>query len=1856
MCALGGNPGEHSAFEGLSGGPRVDFARSSATGSAKAVAISECGELLFAGVANTIRLYRINVTAPQDRGPPRGRHVPAGALGEALLSCLHTEGESLFSVPLGPADGHLAQQESPLAAVFFSPSEHVLGLTESRGLLAAYGTRRLSVYAIEGKGSTWGLVEAPAQVKEPVRLQQILLVKDTRRILAAEFFFLASAVQTAPSAAETAAVTRAEGSEVSAAQTAPKIDAGSPCCRQACLLVVLSDGCVRLLHVATGEVLLERQCSSSALQLQAAAVTPVVVQLSGHITSASCCTSCTCCSKGLQQRLLLLVAGGTAFSDLLLWLLPIDMAPTSEQPATAHAASNTPLQLVQRLEGHRGGLFSLAFAEGGTILASASDDREIRLWASKPCTAACEAAAAVPFTYHCISVLRGHRSRIWMVAFLDLLPGLRFPQLQPHGSCSCGELLLLQSATCSLLLLSAGEDSTVRIWSLRGPCLYTLEAHKGRGVRSLAVLGSALGASRLANRLGPWGLFATGGEDGCIKVWPVEALHSLWGALQRHVHSSSLELLRMLRRHPLDSQTLSGPGENGTPGDGQEHHLTSAAAAGGFEGCTWSCRVTPTAAVQAASRAVSADSGEETGKLVETTGPWEFSCTSAAVAAPAGLNSTRNTRTNETARVLPPEAGSGGSHHHSAAIKASLCGGLCGWLGGSDKDFVREIFFCWGEETATDTLILSTNYGHVYLVWQCAATSGEAEVAAEAEASTAAGGVSMVPLDAAFTTAGVRQGTQAVARAAGAAARTSGGGGSFCWLLLCCVPSPVTATGVSDECLCLGGADGFLRLCHLRPLRLSIARMRQHCQQRQCCDDSQVRPAAAGALTATEAFSDARVSSAFVFSLGTLQNPSSLVAGVSSNTGNGNTLLLPLARCSKSSSSVWAEMRQARTTPVRPPHTGEDCLGGFAIAGDHTGTFQQALSGTAGRTPVPRVTNRFMCCIALASLASARTFEGHQILSTVFLVGDEHGTLHVLLLQVPAVRGGGAAEDRGLPLQRQQQEALEWDWPSSRVLAQQPLAELHPRRHVALLTCSNGFVFCCGGDGRILILRVSIGSSRSSISSVPDLWVPQQVVVEQLQAVKVSQIRTFVCLLPQDGPSACVAPWWGAYAATCAAPTSAVLLPPQQQQQDGFALLKQHVAVGVRGGDLVGFSFTQEAPLLQLPCGDSKRSFAVGRGRLGGLRLAFSKGECVHIYSSSSSSSSTSSQSNRNEGINAQEAEEKEEAGLLLHRPQARCCVSYNSHNPGGDIHAISFLSPSVMCAAAEDNTLSLIACEAPPVAAALPPSRWSLTHSLSVFSITTRHHAAVRATAELHQWPHARPYPQAGGPLPRLLASAGAAQTLNLFQLLTAASTPASATKGGPLELAHSASDAASVGILQLGTLCLEDRNAKGPSANARFTMVCGYVSMLQQQSQSNCDAYVLVGVSTARLLLVRFRLSVANDPPAVAAPALPARTESVNQKHGASRSRAVRALGGPQVVCSLSLNAVPLCCQLVRLPSHAEATQIRPPAAAPDAEASCSNRGFVVFGQTDGCVACAFLEQRDTPPLLLPVAAFPAHQRAVTAVCVEVLEQHPAAVASSPANSATESCRLLICTSGDDDAISLAIVSLVCYPAGAAAGTAAGAREGEGTSCCRWRLRLLSRVMHPNVHGSSVRCLALCFPFLFSAGWDRWLQAWILHRGTGTCFDNNRASSGSHGSSGMRTCVLCEEGSVGGAAPSCCCRPTIGCFASLVAGAPRSAAQQNACLLDRQLEALWKTRGSPVHQGQRQEQQETEVFMLQRIASVQTGVAEVAALAACPLAEKDTPRGLQRGFNNATIRLGCAGASGGLEVFEFHYNRTQQ
>ena len=77
-----------------------------------------------------------------------------------------------------------------------------------------------------------------------------------------------------------------------------------------------------------------------------------------------------------------------------------------------------------KLEGHRLGVYGLAFSPDGTLLASGSDDHDIRLWSSSG---------------RLLAVLQGHT---------DLVRGLAF---SPDGA----------------LLASGGEDGGVRLWDVR---------------------------------------------------------------------------------------------------------------------------------------------------------------------------------------------------------------------------------------------------------------------------------------------------------------------------------------------------------------------------------------------------------------------------------------------------------------------------------------------------------------------------------------------------------------------------------------------------------------------------------------------------------------------------------------------------------------------------------------------------------------------------------------------------------------------------------------------------------------------------------------------------------------------------------------------------------------------------------------------------------------------------------------------------------------------------------------------------------------------------------------------------------------------------------------------------------------------------------------------------------------------------------------------------------------------------------------------------------------------------------------------------------------------------------------------
>ena len=76
------------------------------------------------------------------------------------------------------------------------------------------------------------------------------------------------------------------------------------------------------------------------------------------------------------------------------------------------------------LEGHRLGVYGLAFSPDGALLASGSDDHDIRLWSSSG---------------RLVAVLRGHT---------DLVRGLAF---SPDGT----------------VLASGGEDGAVRLWDVR---------------------------------------------------------------------------------------------------------------------------------------------------------------------------------------------------------------------------------------------------------------------------------------------------------------------------------------------------------------------------------------------------------------------------------------------------------------------------------------------------------------------------------------------------------------------------------------------------------------------------------------------------------------------------------------------------------------------------------------------------------------------------------------------------------------------------------------------------------------------------------------------------------------------------------------------------------------------------------------------------------------------------------------------------------------------------------------------------------------------------------------------------------------------------------------------------------------------------------------------------------------------------------------------------------------------------------------------------------------------------------------------------------------------------------------------
>ena len=164
----------------------------------------------------------------------------------------------------------------------------------------------------------------------------------------------------------------------------------------------------------------------------------------------------------------ILLATGTVFNEIQIWRPSVVSRDLSSR-------SSSVVSIARRLGGHEGCIFSLRFDDNGSLLASCSDDRTIRVWNVQNGTF--------------IAIGFAHIARVWDVQFVP---------------CASSE---------EICLLSASEDTTALLWNLdpakrRLQVLEKYHGHGGKHVWSEAVSSDGKVA-------------ATGGNDGRVNLWDI---------------------------------------------------------------------------------------------------------------------------------------------------------------------------------------------------------------------------------------------------------------------------------------------------------------------------------------------------------------------------------------------------------------------------------------------------------------------------------------------------------------------------------------------------------------------------------------------------------------------------------------------------------------------------------------------------------------------------------------------------------------------------------------------------------------------------------------------------------------------------------------------------------------------------------------------------------------------------------------------------------------------------------------------------------------------------------------------------------------------------------------------------------------------------------------------------------------------------------------------------------------------------------------------------------------------------------------------------------------------------------------
>ncbi|KAF1390732.1 hypothetical protein PFLUV_G00061070 [Perca fluviatilis] len=190
-----------------------------------------------------------------------------------------------------------------------------------------------------------------------------------------------------------------------------------------------------------------------------------------------------------------ILVGGTVFNQLVLW------KPGGGEDKSSGSEHKAPVE--RRLLGHSGVIFSISYLQERGWLASASDDRSVRVWGVGALGG--PGGKCGDLNPACLRVLYGHQARVFSVR---LSPGKVF---------------------------SAGEDGACLVWDWAGggKVVRTLKGHRAGGVRALAVSEGTGDEER-------W--VATGGADGGVRLWRVEASEEGKEGMQEEVTEKLTDL------------------------------------------------------------------------------------------------------------------------------------------------------------------------------------------------------------------------------------------------------------------------------------------------------------------------------------------------------------------------------------------------------------------------------------------------------------------------------------------------------------------------------------------------------------------------------------------------------------------------------------------------------------------------------------------------------------------------------------------------------------------------------------------------------------------------------------------------------------------------------------------------------------------------------------------------------------------------------------------------------------------------------------------------------------------------------------------------------------------------------------------------------------------------------------------------------------------------------------------------------------------------------------------------------------------------------------------------------------------